>query len=410
MWTLDYRNSLSLAEWAAEIGINPWIVAQVSEPAAGISRALGQCETPFFQLPYGGNQLSRNDIADAIQAAETLILKEAKTYVAPTEFTVRTAMYPRPANLAHRGNPFLSPSGRAQAINTYVGNLWYAGQWALTLLDADALITYSDPLGQGFHTDFTLTVTVPAGTTPAEIAVFLSAANRVGYPLIDCELKPVRVTISGTTATITGQAPQVIDPSLYYRYAPQALNAADTSIYVETLDVYQRTVNPLTSGLLIWDLPDCAEEPCVEIRQSACFKVLNPRGWIVPLPAAYDETLAELRYSQPAAWGAPSRVEANLVAGVARDADGKVAKRWRQIVAQLATALLPNRSCGCSMADTRIVYYRELPREAEGRALSVSQSALEAVAARFGATGRGAVRAYMALMSDEMRVFTSVTG
>lgn len=409
MWT-QTKSLLTLTEWASILGINPYIVAQVGAPPEAIARGLGQCQRVLYQ--DGGRNvevLGREEIAQSLQDAERLISQRLNTFPAPTARR-ETLAYPRAGNLAY-GQLWYGPSTRLKSVRTDFGRILAMGTLTETLVEADVAVVTSDPYTDGFDTFFTASVTVPDGTTAEEVTVYFSAGDiPPDLTRADCEIRPVSVSISGNTATLTGSLLLLINLTHYRKLVPQELDATD-SIYVTTIDVYRRTVDPSTSGTLYfenlwWD--GCADStPCTFELETGCFKATDPvQGWVAPFPAEWDAEEAAFSRLFPDTVFAPDRVDVQYLCGYPR-VNGRMQTPLAQAVAYLATALLPAREMGCDRADQRIFYYRGIPANNEGLP-EVDQQALSLAAQWFGVTGRGAIRAAAILQQDTLHIYRTV--
>ena len=67
-----YDTQLSLFEWAMEMGIDPFELAQVGSGFPITNQA--QCAHVFFQFSWQQDFLSRTEVALSIQKAEELIV------------------------------------------------------------------------------------------------------------------------------------------------------------------------------------------------------------------------------------------------------------------------------------------------------------------------------------------------
>lgn len=416
MWSRT-KSLLSLLEWSEIIEISPFLLAQIGEPAAQLSRSMGQCQYPFWQEgSQSADMLGREEVAQALQDAEWLVAKVLNTFPAPQERS-DTLSYPRPHDLTY-GQLWYGESGRLKSVRTEYGGVISVGVYTDTLIEADAAVTTNNPYGDDFDTTWEVQVAVEAGTTADEIAVFFSATDRFDLLIEDMEIRPVSVSITGNTATIRGHITQLVTIDHYLKLVPESLNATDT-IYATTVDVYRRTVDLGQAGTIVFDNPywlpcyDAANGggACVVSLNSACFKATNTRqGWIAPVPAEWDSTAASYTFAYPQAQlFAPSRVLVNYICGYPR-VNGRMYRPLAQAVAYLATALLPSRTCGCDRADQRLYFYREFPSDDDPRnsgQLQVSPATIEAANSWFGVSGRGAIRAAAILMNPELKIFRS---
>ena len=139
------------------------------------------------------------------------------------------------------------------------------GQRATTLIDDAVTVVYSDVGGYGVNNTATITVTLPAGVTnPDEIQVFFRTAD--GAPSAGdsrYQIEPVEVSISGSTATITGARPLFVKPTVWAapfvvtdpNYTERnAANYGAPTDFVTAVDVYRVYNNPTTQiQVLDWN-------------------------------------------------------------------------------------------------------------------------------------------------------------
>lgn len=413
MWTKT-KPLLSLLEWAEIIGINPWILAQVGEPSETITPYLednvASCARVFYQdASKTSGALAREEIAEALVQAQELVAKVAMTYPAPIELS-ETILYPRQAHLKY-GNVWWGQSGRVKSLRVNYGNMISTGVYEETLIEADVTVVPDDPYADGFDTVWSATVNVPVGTTADEVMVYFASADYYDQSRENMRIYPVKVSISGNVATISGHMTQLVLIGNYLKLAPTKLDATD-SIYATEIDVYRRTVDLTASGTLLWesntyaDGIDCPNPPCTTYITAGCFGMTDPvGGWVSPIPAQYDEALAQYTRITPTEYFAPDRVNINYIAGYPL-VNGRMASPWNRIVALLATALLPNRTCGCERADLRLFHYRQLPQD-DDKNLQVSVDLINVTSGMFGVTGRGAIQAYQLLNNDNLRIYRS---
>jgi hypothetical protein len=407
MWTRQ-QNLLSLFEWCEVIGVNPYLLAQIGEPSNLLSNSLGQCENVFYQTAAAGSgHLSREDIATAIGQAEIAVANWCKAWPAPKAESYPVE-YPRSANLRWR-QLWYGTSGRLKTVVANYGFIQSMGVYVDTLIEADVALVLSDPYGDGFDTFWSISVTVPTGTTADELTVFYSAGD-IPIPLSreECQIRPVTINISGTTATITGQLVQAVQLTNYLKRVGTPLDATDPTIYITTVDVYRRTIDLNQSGTLIWNEGDCPEPPCNYYSSSACFQSTNARqGYITPIPAEYDTTIENYSRLYPNRIDAPDQVNVNVISGIPL-VNGQMASPFREAVAYLSVgSFLQSRSCGCEIADNIILALRSMPTTSKGT-LEISQRLYDAVSSKFGVVNRGTVKAYNAVMNNpSQRVFRS---
>lgn len=409
-WSKDYKPLLSLIEWGEEIGIDPFVLAGISQPRELLFPHPGsQCQNPFQQFPeQAGERLTREDIADRLIQAEKLISDWLGVFPAPA-YWQEEVPYPTPF-VAGAPNWLDSINGEPKSIPLTYGYLQSVGQYVETVLEAAEAVTLSDPYGDGLNTRFSVTVTVPSGTQADQVLLYFVAADRPGLTQAQGRIQGYTVAITGTSAVISGHVALLVKPVNYMKRIPVELSAANTLIYASTVDIYLRTVDTAFGGELVWSLEgspyNCVEPPCEVGVSGACFTPVSlERGWVAPIPASWDDTTDEFVTAWPlCGYRAPTRVMVNYVSGIPRYADGRMVAPFRRAVALLATSLLTRRETNCALADFRISYYRTMPTQDDGT-LEVPQAIIEATGKQFGVMGRGAVQAYTMLKDHPQRKF-----
>lgn len=394
-----------MSEWAGIIGMSPWLCSQVGEPREDLGIEGTSCERVFMQDPWqSSDALTRSDIVEALLQAESLVAK-VLNYYPSLKFLQETVAYPRSANY-ELGQLWYGMSGRLKSIPTNYKKIYSVGVYTLDLVEADVVLTTDDPYSDGFDTKWSLTVTIPSGTTSDQLKVYYNETDRLDLTLAESEIYPVSVSISGNTATISGHMTQVIKPANFLKLNPQILDATVSAIYADELDVYIQSIDLAQSGTLQWNIGTyfpvwCEDPPCQVTEYSACFVPTNAeRGFIAPIPATYDSDVENYERIYPCIAFAPDMVQVNYISGIPK-VNGKMQEPFNRIVAYLATALLPNRSCGCLHADLRLSYFRDLPTDYSGN-LKVDQSVFTSASQLFGVSGRGAIQAMQLILDQHL--------
>lgn len=403
---------LSLSEWCSIIGMSPWLISQVGEPREQLGIEGTSCERVFMQDPWqSSDALTRSDIVEALLQAETTVARVLNYYPA-LKFLQESVVYPRASNL-DLGQLWYGRSGRLKSIGTNYKRIYSVGVYEQSLIDDNVLIVPDDPYGDGFDTVWSMTVPVVAGTTADQIKVFYNATDRLNLTLAESEIYPVTVSISGLVATISGHMTQVIKPANFLKLAPQILDATDAAIYATSLDVYLQTIDLAQSGTLQWNIGTyfpvwCEDPPCQVTEYSACFVATDAnKGFIAPVPATYDSDVENYERVYPCIAFAPDVVQVNYISGIPK-VNGKMQEPYNRIVAYLATAFLPNRSCGCMHADLRLSYFRDLPMD-DGGNIKVDQSVFTRASQLFGVSGRGAIQAMQLILDEHLLEYESAT-
>lgn len=382
------KTLLTLFEYAEIIGLNPFWLSQVREdiPRKGQAQNISCDHTMYQDAWQGFEHLSREEIAQSIAQAERLFAKETGFYPAPKYFTEENHPYPG-HTLRRNYFPYIQAKhGFIQAIGTEL----------LTSIGT-AAVTQTSSYAGSFNDGFTVNIAVPAGTTEAEIAAFFITVDRAGLTLAQSEIKPLNVSITAGTVTITGHITLLVKPEHQVKPDAPELSATAAATYATEIAIYRRTTDLSNTGSLIWIKPyDCANPPCEVELETACFSMRDAdKGWLEPVPATYDEEAGAFSISDPYCVSSlPQKAKVNYLAGYPRQTDGRMDYDFARSIALLATALLPQRTAGCNRADQRLLHYRNLPVDEDGN-LQVPRSLMEAAGKKFGVMGRGACEALL---------------
>jgi hypothetical protein len=343
---------LPLATWAKIMQLNPWEVSQIG---TGFPREnYAQCDHVFFQYSWQQDFLSREELAQTIVMAEDALAAQLGYYPAPKYFIDEDHRYPKGA--PHGYGNGLNASGLYKSVELNWHKVQGGGTLARTLIAAGSAVALSDTDGDGIDDLFTVTVATTI-TEAAEIAAYFASADRFGEDVGEIwRIRPVKVKISGGNAVITGHPSLLVVPALTTVTNPDVLDVTDTATYVTTVDVYRAYRNDDTDtaqqGNAVWENGNCDDPPCTAAYSALCIGARNPDlGW-VSVNYEPDGT------SCPA-WE-PDRVVINYLAGEAL-VNGEMSPQMADIVAHLATAMLPMDKCGCERADRIIAYWREVP-------------------------------------------------
>lgn len=347
---------LPLDTWAAIMGVNPWEFNQVGEgfPVANMA----QCPYVWFQYPWQQDFLSREELARAIGKAEQMLANHLNYWPAPKYLTDEPHPYPAPFNNTLYGYSG-TPRGQWKAVRLNYGKIQAGGLMARSAIQAGAAIVLSDNDGDTVNDRFTITVPT-ALTDPAEIAVYFAAADRNNVAVTEAwRIRPVDVTISGGNAVITGHPSLLVKPDLTTVVNPSTLNVTTAANFVTTADVYRlytddrsTTASP-SQGKAFWADPDCNTVPCTDQWLPVCLGNRNAEAGMVT-PDYWQNGL----YCPPSG-REPDRLLVNYVAGEPL-VNGHMNDSMADVVAHLATALLPVRECGCAASHRIIAYWQDI--------------------------------------------------
>lgn len=342
---------LTLNEFAKWIGMNPWFMAQI-QPYSGTqldeSTRCAVVEYPWQRHPIAndasaaGND-SRQGIADAIRKAEQFFRQYTKRNAAPKQ-----EMCILPIKRTMRGMQTVFHP-RIQDVLTW-------GREVYTQAEAGAAITRTNV--DGLLETFTIgPVSVPDDTD--DVVVCLPGTEPMRANLI----RPVTVTIDDSggsgawTATISGPAYLFVNPALYEADPPQVLSHhIDT--YLESADVYTRTVDGCDQGAFLIRDYGCGGLPCPDMKeQPVCWR---PDGTGYSPQAG---TCTDGVFATSVCYDTPEKVKMVYVGGIAQQ-DGLMNPVARDAIAMLTIAFLecvPEVACN-ACATQKYRYYSELSR------------------------------------------------
>lgn len=353
----DLVTLLPLDTWAAIMQISPWEFNQIG---TGFPRtATNQCNSVWFQYSWQKDFASRSEVAEAISAAESAIAEQLNYWPAPKQFIDEVATINSGSPLKGAWSGF-NADGWWKRANLKWGHFTGGGLLNRTAINTNVLVNLSDPDGDGIEEVFTMSVATSV-TDAKEIGVYFKALARGNADLNESwRLRPVKVSISAGTATITGHPSLLVDPMLTTVTNPDVLNVTNP-IYVDHLEVHRvwldstHTDSYPYQGAAIWDVPDgCVDEGCTESIMPIC------------LGAQGESVFAS--YGSPVAWPygyQANRVKANYWAGFPLDSYGQMDRQHAQMVAYLATALLTSEKCGCERSNKILHEWRAKPNEGD---------------------------------------------
>lgn len=364
---------LSLEEWRRIMGISPWFFWGLQSPV-GVTNPSSGCDTPITQYSWQAvDAFGRADIEQAIETAENRLFELLNYWPAPkyTEKTFPFPQYPdrRVMNVGYAGG-----DGRWQTVNVGEGYIQNVGVQTRTLIQANVALTYSDLDNDGLDETFSLSVATSV-TDISQIALYFSSADRWnGNPIgEEWRVKPVNVTLSGGTATITGNAWLTVKPVLYEGVlATEGLNIQDATNFVTTLDVYRLYIDPTGTTVdtaqekLIWETEPwpsyCVCDPVVNSSDPAALGYAPGRGSIRDAKIGQIVTARAVYNSTTGVWCAPAwpyqcrppdRVTLRYEAGRPL-VNGKMEYRMQVLVARLAAAELVRPICACDAANRNL--------------------------------------------------------
>lgn len=352
---------LSLDKFARIMGISP--VHFGGAVGSTIWPTVGSCSKVWPQHTWQNENdvLSREEVGQAIADAERDIKRVMGFAAAPTwESEEVHAISP----VAHGWN------GTYHPVRTLWGKVIAPGIRAVSVIEEEALVVFSDPDGDGYDELATVTATTTL-TNAREAKLFFAGTDAAP----EWEIRPVRSkSISGGVLTVTADAWLFFDPDLWERYPPKGgvpnINAEDSASYVAAVDVY-REYNDTTeaSSTFFWHgsasagwCSTCNGSGCAVCgltTQTGCFAVVDANQGIVrPFPATYSADDAAWAWTTPTNSAWPDQVKLSYYAGMygqrylkGQDTDA-LDHYLAQAITWLAVARLDRPLCDCGNANT----------------------------------------------------------
>lgn len=403
------RTKLPLDRWAALIGINPMHFNGV------YVRSPSTCEQPWLQYPYQtADRVSREEVAIAIAHAEAMIERHLRYRLLPMWETDEWHETIRP-NLPELHNVSLSDlRGYSPTVQAKHGHFISGGVRAATLIEAGAAIAYTDPDGDSYSEVATVTVTVDSGQDGCELRVYFPVSNTMVATGGEdqWEIKPVSVSVSGTTATITFRREQAVLPELQADLVPptddshlRGVDGTDNDNFLVTVDVYRVYNDPQTQTTFLWEPFESDDDsPGSYITQTGFLMVRNDSrlSMVGYRAATWNATTSAFVAAEWSRQRVPDIVRLWYYAGLRnKELDCPVVTMdpdWERTVAYLAAALLDRPICECNNVQAWVAHWqRDLAIAGEEEGLSISPADLDS---QFG-TRRGAVAAWRRVTGED---------
>lgn len=349
---------LPLDTWAAILGISPFEFNQCRYPS---SNKTAQCTDSMYQFAWQRDHLSREEVGEAIAAAERMLADELLYWPYPRYFVGEVQPYPRP----HQRNLYGYAGTIRGEMKTFQLN-WkkvvsggVMNRTEIGTIDGGDL-TRVDLDSDNVKETFTATITDPAIgdiADPYELALYFVAANRHGEDLSEqWRIRPLKITISGNTATFTGHSTLLIDPQPEFSVDPDRLVATNDAIYVTEVECHRVYTDTQSSedypyqGTAQWKTdPGCSQNCTFEIAPLCLGEHNNEVGRVY---ASFGDPC-----TWPFDWREPDRVEVNYVAGLALE-NGQIPPVMAQIITYLSVSLLANEKCGCDRSNRILAKWR----------------------------------------------------
>lgn len=339
---------LSIDQWARIMGLSLWEINQFGAGFPEGTQEDGSCSDVTYQYEWQRDHLAREEIARTIAKAELMVADWLGFYPAPKYITGEQLNTFSERGYAFRYGARLLTWHRT---GTNYRKVTAFGSLARTLIDNVAAVTASDPDGDNVNELFTVTVTTSV-TDTNEIGVYLSSGDRLGESVSEkWRIRPVNVSISGGTATITGHRALLAKPTKTNIVNPLSLDVTDNANYVTTVAVYRIYTDTTAQGTAYWNYTatDTITQPSTATSHSLKFSDDNQALGQIFVTWDDDGTASGYR--------APDRVLANYVSGIPL-VNGDMSPDYQQIIAYLATGILADNKCGCERSAQIIAYWK----------------------------------------------------
>lgn len=337
---------LPLDEYARIMGIHPDAWNQCINP---VSPYPGECDRVWIQNGWldfaSGRIVGREDVAQAIVTAEEMIGRRLGYQVAPTWTISEEHDWPLPARGAQVRYP---------PIQADWGYIIAGGQRALTMIDEDAAIVYSDADGDGVLDTATINITAAqmtaAGASREEVAVFFADETDDRW-----WIRYLTITEDAATGdiTIVGRRSQFVDPDNWL--VADDIDLSVNANFVAVADVYRRYNDLSQPAQVVWkggaDL-GCDTTLCADTCQTSCLSVDDKRLSIVRvIPGSYAAgawTLASFSESR-----LPDKARLWYQHGKALTSDLRIEASLAEAIVRLANTLLIEEPCDCAQTKYR---------------------------------------------------------
>lgn len=368
------KTLLPLDRFAAVLNIHPLHFNQVflsGLPDQPDNTSARTCDVPIFQYSWQANgKIGRDDIAQAIAAAESMIIPRLG-YLPVPDWTVQEEKRAvRPANPVLTSYNDLDPRGYYKTVQARYGQIISGGQQAKTLIDDGVAITYSDTDADGFDNRAEITFNTSVAD-PEEIAVYYP-----GHSGDDAwQIKPLSyISIVAGVATVRFNRQQAIVEAQMEGYFPTGINGTQDDQFLTTVDVYRKYNDPSVQSRFIWDVVGgnwCGQcdgltpcEVCGYAIQNGCLVVRNPRlGIVSPQPGSWDADTGEFTAAQFSVWREADRVQLWYKSGWRDNSlpypNITMDPVFERAIAYLAASLLDRPMCNCQPVEANIARWRE---------------------------------------------------
>lgn len=371
------RTILPLDTFAKVIGISPLYFNQVElhdiDPTGRAEmQPATPCDMPIPQYEWqsgAGDCVGREEIARAIADAEALLTKYSGFTPGVTWIRDEGVTFPRLSNPNLINFWGRDLRGRPPRLQAKYGYVRMGGIEAVSLIDANASITYSDLNGDGYDETATIVATVATNVLEDEVAIYYP--GHVGDAA--WEIRPIQVRIDATThvATITCRREQLVTEEILEAFVAQAAQGETDADFLTEVDVYRHYNDPSSQVSLIYSngsfcsvcgTSGCAV--CTSSIQTGCLAVADTRlGLVAISPGEWNSTNNSFDFRYYLECQAPDRLTLSYRAGYAdlrlRNPLIEMDSLMARATSYLALSLLDRPLCTCENIRAKTAWWSE---------------------------------------------------
>ncbi|HET8647381.1 MAG TPA: hypothetical protein VFO85_17925, partial [Vicinamibacteria bacterium] len=342
--------ALSLEEWRRVFNLHPFHFYGMSNSTT--LQVVTQSDPVLREYAWQNiDDVGRADIVEAIRAAELKLRAFCRFRPGP-QYIEETLAWP--SAWAR------TTSGRWPAVLLSEGQVQAVGTEARTLLGTVAL-TYSDPDNDTVDELATCSVATTV-TDTSQIAVYFQASDRLDSDAVSevYRIRPVKVAISGGTATVRIPSWLLVRPVMRQGVSPSDLDPADAATLAAQVEVYRRTTETASTAVATsqavvtwetrpihgwWCCCGCQTtdpfsgspyDPAAVAQAVARVGIRDAAaGLVTPAEAAYDATAGTWAALDWSVCRTPDRVTIRTLSGLASPDGQQIARDWQTVVARL---------------------------------------------------------------------------
>lgn len=344
------RTYLPLDRFARLVAYSPMLFHQVY---VADLQPDSSCSDPVLQYtwqPAGGGRPGREEIAQAIQQAESAIEDVLKFPPIPAWVVDDDARV------------YNSYSGYGccyvLGVRASARHVLYGGVEAWSLIEGESPVTYSDVDGDGYKELATVVVNTSV-TDVNEIACYYPGTTHAP----EWEIRPLRVSITSGVATITFPRHLAVVPELLESLDARGVDGAVDANFLEAVDVYRHYNDPSQMAQVEWSPSICDTSACMVGSQTACVSPVDKRLGLLQVHAASWDSATQLwTHTYPTWWQPPTRTRLWYRAGLTDSTRPRpmhdITPRLERAIAFLALSMLDRDWQACEQTRNLQAHWR----------------------------------------------------